>query len=227
MNRNCLKTLCLIAFLWCISSLAIWLGVYFGVWQSYFSIHWHDSHCIVQHLEHFQWYVSTKGGPVAVRYTSMQVLVNISSEWVSGFACGSPGSKSTTLGSMSAARAYPYEAGSCPDADKCGKQVFLPIWFCKDCFGCDEFLTGQPLPCKWSIGGDRKDEKEPEAWAQSLNMPFPMRTSEYVQTVLGSEVYYNQEELLVLHIFCGIGVFLPLCFFLSICGAFVYQRCGK
>ena len=203
-----LRVFCILSLIWGLISFSVWFGVYFGVWKPYFNVNWEDTQCIVQRLEHFSWETTSKSGVIKSIYTSIHVLVNISSEWVPGFACGTPNSKLTTLGSGSISGEYPYNAGVCPVKSVCGTQVFLPGWYCSDCSVCEEKVTGLPTDCKWSLGGDL--EGSPLDWAKGVDLEAPRKGGEYVQVVLGREVYYNHAELLVLHIMCAVGVGVPL-----------------
>jgi hypothetical protein len=218
-----LRILFILGLVWCAISLGIWLGVYFGVWKPYFDIDWRDTECIVERLEHFSWVTTGKSGTFKNTYTSIHVLVNISSEWVPGFACGTANSKSATLGGASLSGEYPYKAGICPAKSVCGNQVFLPGWYCSECSVCDEKLTGRPTACKWSIGGDSTVEVTPLTRAKGANLPFLAKVGEYIQVVLGEEVYYNKDELKALHALCGAGVAIPLLGIMIVCGL----RCWK
>lgn len=213
MNKKQLQSLFALGLLCSFSSLVIWFSVYFGVWHPYFSVNWKDSQCIAQRLDHFYWTIASKSSTIDQRYTNIHVLVDINGVWVPGFACGSPNSKLYTLGTPTLTDEYPYKSGTCPEPDVCGKQVLLPMWYCRECFGCEDVLTGQSTPCKWSIGGDESGEGGPDTWANSKNLPYPMVSGQYLQVVLGSEVFYNKDELLALHSLCAIGFFLPIFIF--------------
>ena len=218
-----LTTLYFLGSIWGVCSLAIWLGVYFGIWQPYFDTDWRDSECIVQHLEHYQWSYSTKSGLVTQGYVTMNVLVNITNHWVPGFACGTQSSKSVTLGSTSLSGEYPYQPGVCPYPEICGNQVILPIWYCSDCSVCDEKLTGEPTSCKWSVGGEEMDVS-PDTWAQGANLPFPVKGGQYIQAVLGTEVSYNEGEFIALHVVGATGGLALLILLAIVCFACIFHK---
>lgn len=218
-----LRVFSILSGIWCLLSISIWVGVYFGVWKPYFDVDWQETQCIVQRLEHFSWTTTTKSGVVKSTYTSIHVLVNVSSEWVPGFACGTANSKAATLGSSSISGEYPYEAGVCPVKGVCGNQVFLPGWYCSDCSVCGEKVTGLPTVCIWSLGGDSETRDSPADWAKGANLGSLLKGGEYIQVVLDSEAYYNRDELLALHALCALGVGVPL----LVIALLAYLRCRK
>jgi len=202
---------------------AIWIGVYMGIWRPYFDVNWNDSDCVIQNVTNYIWtYISSSGSHEA-SYASISVLVNISSHWVQGFACGMPNSYSFLLGSNTTNNEFPNNHGLCQNPDACGKMELLPAWWCSDCKGCMEKLTNQVVPCHWTLSAGA-GETDPGEWPLGYRLERPMPYSAYLEVVLREEVYYNQGEYIFLHVYGGIGILVPP---LVLCVYVVKRLCSK
>lgn len=204
---SCNKGIGVLMGLFWLLSVAIWLGVYLGIWRPYFAVDWRDSECIVQNVTSFRWIVTSDDGDSEYSYSSMSVLVRMEERWVQGFACGLPDSYNSLLGSSGPTGAYPYEHSSCPVPSTCGKLEMLPPWYCSDCHTCKEKVTGQIQTCRWTLSPEAQD-LDPAKWPDGYRLEVPLVGTAYVEVVLREEVYYSQGEYVFLHVFGGVGIVL-------------------
>lgn len=189
-------------------SLSVWLGIYVGVWVPYFDIDWRDSQCLIQQITNYRWEYIGSSGEEYAHYAAINVLVNVSSHWIQGFACGMPDSYSYLLGSNTTNDKPPYVYARCTEPDVCGRMELAPAWWCSDCEECSEKLTGEVVSCHWTLSPGAWNT-EPEEWPLGYRLDKPLVDSAYLQVVLRDEVYYNKGEFIVLHIFGAIGILVP------------------
>ncbi len=198
----------LLALFWLLS-VSIWVGVYVGIWQPYFDVDWRESECMVQNITSYHWtVVDEEAGETDYFYASINLLVNVNSHWVQGFACGIPNSYQGLLGDVSATGAYPYQHSICPVPDVCGRMQFLPRWYCSDCQPCSEKLTGKSQSCHWTVSPGAQNT-DPSEWPLGYRLERPLMGSGYLEVVLRDEVYYSKGEYVFLHIFGGFGIIVP------------------
>jgi hypothetical protein len=197
----------LLALFW-VLSLSIWVGVYVGIWKPYFDIDWRESECMVQNITTYRWIVSDDYGEADVFYTSINLLVNVNSHWVQGFACGVPDSYQGLLGDVDSTGSYSYQHSICPASDVCGRMQFLPRWYCSDCETCSEKLTGKSQSCHWTVSPGAQNT-DPSEWPLGYRLERPLMGSSYSEVVLRDEVYYSQGEYVFLHIFGAFGIIVP------------------
>ena len=223
MAKECLQLSAGLLCCYWVLNVAIWVGIYVGIWRPYFAVNWHESDCIVQNVTNYMWpYISSSGYHEA-HYASISVLVNITSHWVQGFACGLPDSYAFFLGDNTTNNEYPYNHGSCQSPDACGKMELLPAWWCSDCKGCMEKLTGKIVPCYWTLSPGAGDT-DPAKWPMGYRLERPVVESAYLEVVLRDEVYYSKGEYVFLHVYGGIGIIVPV---IILCGCAIKRICCK
>lgn len=132
-----------------ILSISLYLLIYFTVYYPYFSIDWKDSKCIVEQIQRYQLRLETDDDD-EVKYLIYSLLLSrvfINHRWYSAFGCGL--SRSQDLDDISDSDIYTYKHAECPQPDRCGSMLILPLWFCKDCDECTEFLNQNGIDCIW------------------------------------------------------------------------------
>ena len=148
-------------------------------------------------------------------YARFNVLVNVSNQWMQGFACGTPNPHGI-LGTTGPGGGPPTSFSECPDPDICGEELFLPMWICSDCKLCDQYLTGEPAPCRWALYSSSR----PISWPSSRSITYPYRSIDFIEVVMEDSIYSSFAEFIVLNVLLG-GVIVVFC--LGMMGAMLFQ----
>lgn len=214
-SNPCLKVTPTLCFIILILSTLIYFSIYFTVYDPYFSINWNDSKCIVEQIQKYQLRLKTddKDEVKYLIYSLFLSKVIINNRWHSAFGCGV--SKSQDLDDVSDSDIYTYKHAECPQPERCGSMLILPLWFCHDCDECTQFLDQKGIDCIWSFRNANVIEDVDEL-PLGYELEYPMKSAPFVQIVIGDDAYYNKDSYISMQvILLGFLMVLP-----GICSTF-------
>jgi len=157
---------------------ALLLGVLYWCsmsgWIAYINIDWYPAQCLVTNLARYNITRFNFAGDVRQEtYTRIDVQVNTSGTWVSGYACGS----------SLAHRQLEYHFSVCDVPDACGRELLLPRWACSYCSACTYLVSDEPLDCQWSFHAAGEPEGEQHS--------YPANDRNLLHVAFDEEVYWG------------------------------------